>query len=86
MPLDKTILSSLANLGIGKTASIQKFVFSTLYNSIPDDFFNSTFNNIINTALRQNPTIINGSLYESIKQLQFKHSIFQPCTPQSQVI
>ena len=62
MPLDKSLLSSLAHLGVRKTTSFQTFDFSTLYTSVPDDLFNFPINNIISNALRQKPTIINGSL------------------------
>ena len=42
------LLSSLADLGVRKTTSIQIFDFSTLYTSIPHDLFKSRMNNIIN--------------------------------------
>ena len=50
MPLEKSLLLSLAQLGVGKTTSIQTFDFSSWYISIPDDLLNSPINNIITIA------------------------------------
>ena len=44
------LLSSLGHLGLRKATSIQTFVFSTLYTSIPHDLLKSRMNNIINNA------------------------------------
>ena len=46
------LLSSLADLGVCKTTSIQIFDISTLYTSIPHDLFKSRMNNIINNAFK----------------------------------
>ena len=45
------LLSSLADLGVRKTTSIQIFDISTLYTSISHDLFKSRMNNIINNAV-----------------------------------
>ena len=84
MPLDKKILSSLAHLGVPKTT--EPFDFSTLYTSIPDDLLKFPINNIINSALRQKACYYHWLTWDSVNQLQFKHSIFLPGMPQFQMI
>ena len=46
------LLSSLSHLGVHRATSIQTFVFSTLYTSIPHDLLKSRMNNIINNAFK----------------------------------
>ena len=86
MPLDKKILSSLAHWGVRKTTSIEPFDFSTLYTSIPNDLLKFSIKNIINSALTQKACYYHWLTWDSVKQLQFRHSIFLPGMPQSQMI
>ena len=46
------LLSSLSHLGVHRATSIQTFVFSTLYTSIPHDLLKSRMNSIINNAFK----------------------------------
>ena len=66
----KSLPLSMGHVGVSKKTSIQTFDFFTRYTSIPDDLRNSPINNITSNAFRQ-----------SVKQLQFNHSIFLDCTP-----
>ena len=46
------LLSSLCQVGVHRTTSIQTFDFSTLYTSIPHDLLKSRMNSIINNAFK----------------------------------